>query len=131
VGPVRAPDRLAGWRVVARPDALDALVEAGLGPTLRLAPDDLLVVGTAAAPVVDDADAIVVPDAVFVAWELDGDELDHLLEHHVEWELPAARPAVAQGLIAYVPAKVWLHVDGRAQLVCLAAYADELAARVG
>ena len=128
---MRAPERLAGWRVVARPDALDALVETGLGPTLRLAPDDLLLVGAAAAPVVADADAIVVPDAAFVAWELDGDELDLLLEHHVEWELPTARPAVAQGLIAYVPAKVWLHQDGTARLVCLAAYADELAERIG
>jgi len=128
---VRAPERLAGWRVVARPDALDALTAAGLGPTLRLAPDDLLLVGTSAAPVVDDADAIVVPDAGFVAWDLDGDELDDLLDHHVEWELPTARPAVAQGLVAYVPAKVWLHEDGTARLVCLAAYADELAERVG
>jgi hypothetical protein len=128
---VRAPEHLAGWRVVARPDALDALVGAGLGPTLRLAPDDLLLVGVAAAPVVADADAIVVPDAGFVAWDLDGDELDDLIERHVEWELPTARPAVAQGLIASVPAKVWLHEDGTAQLVCLAAYADELAERVG
>ena len=128
---MRAPERLAGWRVVARPDALDALVASGLGPTLRLAPDDLLLVGPAAAPAVDDADAIVVPDAGFVVWDVDADELDHLLERHVEWELPTARPAVAQGLIAYVPAKLWLHEDGTAQLACLAAYADELAERVG
>jgi len=128
---VRAPERLAGWRVVARPDALDAMVEGGVGPALRLAPDDLLLVGTDAAPAVEDADAIVVPDAGFVAWDLDAGELDRLLERHVEWELPAARPAVAQGLIAFVPAKLWLGEHGSARLVCLAAYADELAERVG
>jgi hypothetical protein len=117
VVPVRAPEPLTGWRVVARPDTLDALEQASVGSTLRLAPDDLLLVGSGAAPSVEDRDAIVVPDAGFVAWALDRAELQELAQRHVEWEVPVTGPAVAQG-------------HGSARLVCLRAYADELAARV-
>jgi hypothetical protein len=130
VGLVHAPEPLRGWRVVARPEALDALPRAGLGTALRLAPDDLLLIGTGAAPAVDDDDAIVVPDAGFVAWTLDAAGLSSLMGEHVDWELPSGRPALAQGLVAAVPAKLWLEEDGTARLICLAAYADELAERV-
>jgi hypothetical protein len=127
---VPAPEPQRGWRVVARPDALDVLERAGPGAALRLAPDDLLLVGSGAPPPVDDAHAIVVPDAGFVAWALDAEALRSLLEHHVDWELPSARPALAQGLVAAVPAKLWLAGDGTARLICLAAYASELQERV-
>jgi hypothetical protein len=127
---VRAPEPLRGWRVVARPQALDALERAGVGAALRLAPDDLLLVGPGAPPAVDDNDAIVVPDAGFVSWTLDAAALDALMVRHVEWELPSGRPALAQGLVAAVPAKLWLHDDGTARLICLAAYAPELEDRV-
>ena len=125
-----APEPLLGWRVVARPDALDALERAGLGTALRLAPDDLLLIGPGAPPAVDDGDAIVVPDAGFVAWSLDATALRSAVEEHVDWELPSGRPALAQGLVAAVPAKLWLAEDGTARLICLAAYADELRERV-
>ena len=125
-----APEPLRGWRVVARPEALDALERAGLGTALRLAPDDLLLIGPGAAPAVDDGDAIVVPDAGFVAWSLDGAALRSVMDEHVDWELPSGHPALAQGLVAAVPAKLWLAEDGTAWLVCLAAYADELQERV-
>jgi hypothetical protein len=127
---VPAPEPLRGWRVVARPDALDALERAGLGTALRLAPDDLLLIGPGAPPAVDDGDAIVVPDAGFVAWSLDAAALRSVMEEHVDWELPSGRPALAQGLVAAVPAKLWLAEDGTARLICLAAYADELRERV-
>ena len=125
-----APEPLRGWRVVARADALDALERAGLGTALRLAPDDLLLIGPGAPPAVDDGDAIVVPDAGFVAWSLDAAALRSAVEEHVDWELPSGRPALAQGLVAAVPAKLWLAEDGTARLICLAAYADELRERV-
>ena len=125
-----APEPLRGWRVVARPEALDALEEAGAGTALRLAPDDLLLIGPGAAPAVDDGDAIVVADAGFVAWTLDAAALRSLTEEHVDWELPGRRPALAQGLVAAVPAKLLLDEDGTARLICLAAYAAELQERV-
>ena len=52
------------------------------------------------------------------------------MEEHVDWELPSGRPALAQGLVAAVPAKLWLEADGTARLICLAAYAAELHERV-
>ena len=125
-----APEPLRGWRVVARPEALDALERAGAATALRLANDDLLLIGPGAAPAVDDGDAIVVADAGFVAWTLDAAALRSLVEEHVDWVLPAGRPALAQGLVAAVPAKLWLAEDGTARLVCLAAYAAELQERV-
>ena len=42
---------------------------------------------------------------------------------------PAGRPS-PQGLVAAVPAKLWLAADGTARLICLAAYAAELQERV-
>jgi hypothetical protein len=127
---VPAPEPLRGWRLVARPEALDALERAGLGTALRLATDDLLLIGPGACPAVDDSDAIVVPDTGFVAWTLDAAALRSLVDEHVDWDLPAGRPALAQGLVAAVPAKLWLAEDGSARLVCLAAYAAELQERV-
>ena len=44
---------------------------------------------------------------------------------------PTERPALAQGSIAGVPAKLWLADDGDALLVTRAAYADELASALG
>jgi len=45
--------------------------------------------------------------------------------------MPTARPALAQGSIAGVPAKLWLPADGDALLLTAAAYADELSRRLG
>ena len=42
----------------------------------------------------------------------------------------AAGAPLVQGLIAAVPAKLWLDEDGTARLICLAAYAAELQERV-
>ena len=127
---MRGPEPLDGWRVVAHPAAVDTLVQASAAATLRLAPDEVLVPGSAPPAQVADVDAIVVRDTGFVAWTLDRAELVSLAEHHVDWSVPSAGPAVAQGLVAGVPAKLWLQADGSARLVCLRAYAHELQARV-
>jgi hypothetical protein len=125
---VRAPDRLHGFRVVASPQALDRLTWPDGSVTLRLAPDDLFVVGPGTFAKAGEP-AIVEQEAGFVGWWLTLEELhEHVLEH-VDWPLPASRPALAQGLIAGVPAKLWLTLD-RALLLCPAAYAHELEARL-
>jgi hypothetical protein len=123
---VRAPEPLRGVRVVAAPQVLDALAWPDGVPALRFAADDLFVIGATA---VQAADAIVEDEGGFVGWWLTADELhDHVLQH-VDWPLPAARPALAQGLVAGVPAKLWLSED-RALLLCAAAYAHELEERL-
>ena len=125
-----APEPLRGWRVLAAPEALDALEAldplAPSGSALRLAPDDLLILAGGREPRVDDPDAIVVPEAGFVGWELDEAAATALVRHHVEWHPPPGRPILAQGFVAGVPAKLWLREDGSALLLCAAAHAAEL-----
>jgi hypothetical protein len=120
---------IRGVRVVADPAALDAARWTGTDPLiLRFAPDEAFAIGLTEVTV-DDPHAIVVPETGFVGAWLTRDELLGQVVPHVEWPLPATRPALAQGAIAGVPAKLWLD-DDRALLVTLAAYRDELEGRL-
>ncbi|MFP5341710.1 MAG: hypothetical protein ACLGIJ_02110 [Candidatus Limnocylindria bacterium] len=119
-------ERMPGVRVVAEPAALDGARWAGDGViVLRTAPDEALALGATGVEVADPH-AIVEADAGFVGGPVD---LERVMAH-VEWGLPAERPALAQGSIAGVPAKLWL-TDAGALLVVQAAWADELAERIG
>jgi hypothetical protein len=122
--PVLEP--VPGLRVVADPTAIDHARWKGDDVTvLRFAPDDAFAIGASSVEV-DDEDAIVESEAWFVgAWLPLADVLPH-----IEWSIPTERPAMAQGSIANVPAKLWLPDDGDALLVTAAAYADELAGRL-
>ncbi len=127
-----ALETLPGLRVVATPEALDRASWREGSIVLRFAPDDAFVIGTSADELADrlaDEHAIVEPETGLVGTWLTPDELTELVGTHIEWPLPAARPALAQGLIAGVPAKLWLE-DDRALLLCAAAYAHELAERL-
>jgi hypothetical protein len=88
----------------------------------------MLVIGTAWAGLGDEP-AIVEDEAGFVGWWLTPDEVARIVLPHVDWPLPLERPALAQGLVAGVPAKLWL-ADDRALLLCAAAYAHELEERL-
>ena len=124
---MRAPEPLPALRVVAAAEALDEIVPADDQPALRLAADDLLVIGSASVQV--SGEHLVVDEAGFVGWWLTPDEVTTSVLPHVDWPLPTDRPALAQGLIAGVPAKLWLAED-RALLLCAAAYAHELEERL-
>ena len=120
------PDRLPGLRVVADPAALDAARWQGDDLTiLRLAPDDVFAIGATGVEV-DDEHAIVEAEPGFAGAWLPLDEV----AHHVEWSLPTERPALAQGAVANIPARIWLPDDGHALLITAAAYADELESRL-
>ena len=123
---MRAPERLSGLRVVAAPAALDALDWPDGVAALRLAADDLFALG---ATMAQAPDSIVEKEQGFVGWWLTLEELDELVLEHVDWSLPKAWPALAQGLIAGVPAKLWLTND-RVLLFTPAAYAHELQDRL-
>jgi len=124
---VPALDRFRGVRVVADPASLDRASWRGDDVTvLRLAPDDAFGVGATAVDI-DDEHAIVEEEVGFVGAWLDPDDV----EPHLEWSLPTERPALAQGSIAGVPAKLWLPADGDALLLTAAAYGDELSRRLG
>jgi hypothetical protein len=123
---VPALDRLHGLRVVADPAALDAARWQGADITvLRLAPDDAFAIGATDVDIADEH-AIVETEPGFAGAWLPVDAV----AHHVEWSIPAERPALAQGAVANVPARLWLPDDGDALLITAAAYADELASRL-
>ena len=121
---MRAPEAIPGLRIVAEPAVLDGLDLSRDGVALRLAPDELFVTG---APM-DVEPALVEEERGFVGWWLEPDELDRVA-HHVEWPLPGERPALAQGLVAGVPARLWLG-EGQTLLLVAAAYAHELVDRL-
>ena len=122
-----ALDRLRGVRVVAEPGAVDRASWHGDDVTvLRFAPDDAFGLGARTVDV-DDEHAIVEDEAGFVGAWLDPAEI----EPHTEWPLPAERPALAQGSIAGVPAKLWLPERGDALVLTATAYAHELEQRLG
>jgi hypothetical protein len=123
---VPALESLGGLRVVADPAALDAARWDGAAVTvLRFAPDDALGLGATGIDVADEH-AIVESEVGFAGAWLPLDEV----VPHLEWPPPTERPAFAQGLIAGVPAKLWLPRDGDALLLTAVAYADELAGRL-
>lgn len=121
-----ALERLHGLRVVAEPAALDAARWAGADITvLRLAPDDAFAIGATGVEVTDEH-AIIESELGFAGTWLPVDAV----AHHVEWSIPTERPALAQGAVAQVPARLWLPDDGDALLITAVAYADELASRL-
>lgn len=124
-----ALETVPGLRVVASPESLDSARWAEGTIVLRLAPDDAFCLGIPGIQVTDEH-AIVVPENGFMGAWLSEDQLVERVTPHIEWPLPAGRPALVQGAIAGVPAKLWLE-DDRALLLCAAAYAHELADRLG
>ncbi|MGK2851607.1 MAG: hypothetical protein ACSLFN_11940 [Candidatus Limnocylindrales bacterium] len=120
-----APEGLVGQRVVADPEAIDAIVAAlPAGVTsLRFAPDEVFVIGHVRVDVGEDA--IVEAETGFVAITMER----AVVERHTEWPLPLTG-VVAQGAIAGIPAKLAWLPDGRAWIVTYAAYADELLDRL-
>lgn len=123
-----ALEPVAAVRVVASPAALDGAVWTGGDvDVLRLAPDEALGIGATRIDVADP-DAIVEAESGFVVALLEDGDL-RALEAHTDWPLPMATGELAQGKLAGVPARV---VGGQpALLVTNAAYADELARRLG
>jgi hypothetical protein len=122
---------------VASPDAIDGASwqDAGPGPdefeplVLRFAPDEAFAVGATGVHI-DDPDAIVEPEVGYVAVMFPVDEFIDVIVPHIEWPAPETRPALAQGSIAGVPAKLYIDSTGAATIFVLAAYLDDLLARI-
>jgi len=125
---VRAPEPLRALRLVAASDLLDALTWPDGVAALRFAADDMLALDATTADLADEP-AIIEDEVGFVGWWLTLDEVRDQVIPHVDWPLRTARLALAQGLVAGVPAKLWLTED-RALLLCAAAYAHELMDRL-
>jgi hypothetical protein len=132
---VPALEPVVAWRVVATPASLDAARWVGEVEVLRIAPDEALGIGATGVEV-DDADAIVEPEAGFSVARLDVGDWSGLVDH-VDWPLPDAPGVLAQGKVAGVPAKVRTGdpatrpTDAPALLVVQTCYATELRSRLG
>ena len=122
---------VAGIRVVADTASLDGARWSGDGAItpVRIAPDEVLAIGATAVDL-DDPDAIIEPEPGFSAAALDAAGLERVLAH-VEFGLPVERPAVVQGKIAGVPAKLLLRDGGDALLVVQTAYVADLEDHLG
>jgi hypothetical protein len=127
---VPALEPLAGIRVVADAAALDAARWSGDGEVtvLRFAPDEAFAIGATDVDV-DDEGAIVESEPGFSGGRLDRAGLASVLAH-VEFPLPVERPALAQGKVAGVPAKLLVDEGGGALLVVQTAYVADLEARL-
>lgn len=118
-------ESLEATRVVAAPDALDAAALRGGSLILRLAADDALVIGDSIE--VNDPSAIILPDTGWVALRMDERTLRETLLSVCSFEL---RAGLNQGMVAGLPAKVWL--DGENSMVIVAAaFGAELEERLG
>jgi hypothetical protein len=122
---------LIGWRIIADPAALDAAAWPTGSHVVRISPDDVFVIGAAEPTVPSDPHAIVTPEHGFAGASLTAEHTEQVALHHIEWQLPAKRPALAQGQIAGVPAKLVLHADGSALLLVACAARHELEDRLG
>jgi hypothetical protein len=126
---VPALESLAGLRVVADAAAIDRARWSGAGEVtvLRTAPDEAFAIGATEVEI-DDPNAIIEPEPGFSGARLNAAYLESVLAH-VEFHLPAERPALVQGKVAGVPAKLLLDDDG-ALLVVQTAYVADLEARL-
>ncbi len=129
-----ALEPIVGVRVVARPDAIDVAAwepKAGTA-VLRIAPDEALAWQREATVTVtvDDPDAIIEPEHGFAVATLSPADVERI-GRHVDVPLPTDLPALMQGKIAGVPARLGLPSGGGGLLVVQVAYADELRKRLG
>jgi hypothetical protein len=128
---VLACNQVSATRIVASTAALDSARWPAALTVVRLASDEVLLIGDdSVSTTVDDPHAIVASDHGWAMATLDAVGLADLVDHEIEWALPS-RPGLGQGNIAGVPTKVLLPADSDgALLICLAALAHELQERI-
>jgi len=125
---VPAVEVINGRRVVAAPAAIDSGRFPSNALLLRIAPDDILVIGDGSIELADDA-AIIEADAGWCALRVSEEQAKEIIAHHAAWNPPSHRPVMIQGMIAGLPAKVYL--DGDDSLIMVATpFAAELEARL-
>jgi hypothetical protein len=120
-----------GWRIIADAAALDVAPWPDGSEVVRISPDDVFLIGTVEPSVPSDPHAIITPEHGFAGAELSAQRTADIAVHHIEWSLPSARPSLAQGQIAGVPAKLVLRADGAALLLVACAARHELQERLG
>ena len=120
---------LTALRAVAKPAALDTARTDYEMIALRLAPDELLLIGEGRVEIADDPDALLIADRGWAGVWMPAAAATRFLRGACEWELPKERPAFAQGMVAHLAAKLWFEPD-RTLIVVPRPMAAELAERL-
>ena len=123
-------DHVTGWRIIAEPTALDSAPWPAGSQVVRISPDDAFVIGESEPTVPGDRFAIITPERGFSMLAVAAGDVAAIADEHIEWLLPTVRPALAQGQIAGVPAKLVIAADGSALLLVGSAARHELQARL-
>ena len=97
---------------------------------VRISPDDVFLIGAVEPKIAGDVHAIITPEHGFSGIELSAAQVASMAEEHIEWQLPAKLPAMSQGQVAGVPAKLLFAADGSALLLVACAATHELLGRL-
>jgi hypothetical protein len=125
---VPALSRLSAARIVASAQALDSAPWPEGTQVLRIAQDEVLAIPDPGNVQLSDPDAIVEADPGFAGVWWPSAEALEFLSRTCEWELPARRPAFAQGAVAGIPAKIWFEPE-RVLIIVPAPYAFDFEER--
>lgn len=119
-------ESLVATRVTASPDSIDAAAWPDESLVLRIAPDEVLMIGDG-VPRIPDPHAIVVPDTGWAGFRMAAPNAAVLMEQTAAWPLPAH--GFGQGMVAAIAAKVWV---GRMEVLVVVPgpHADEFEARL-
>ena len=127
-----APDELLVVAIAPVGQAASGPSAATGGPTLTSFasnPRDSIFDGSAGQGIDGDLAAIVVEEDGFSGCWLSNAEFDERVRSHVDWPIPTARPALGQGRVAAVPAKLWFEAD-RVLLLTYTCFASDLQERL-
>jgi hypothetical protein len=115
--------------VVADAEAIDAAIWPAGSTPLRIAPDDVFVLGADDIEIeIDDEHAIVEPESMFAGVWLERVSVETWVAQNAEWLLPD-EDGLSQGMVAALPVKI--HVEGTRALVLVpASFAHELEFRL-
>ena len=126
-------EEFRGIRIVASRQALDSCSWPTGAMVLRLAPDEVVVLGLDESHVsrheIDDGSAIQVVEHGFCGVRLPRFDFDHWFRAGADWELPIDSPSFAQGAVAGVPVKLLIG-DEDVLVVTRSSLRHELEARL-
>jgi hypothetical protein len=120
-------EAVSASRIAAKAAALDTARWPAGSLALRIAPDEVLLIG-GGRPQVDDPHAMVVADGGWCGVWLPAEQAYPFLRGAAAWPMPDDRPAFAQGMVAGLPVKLWLE-DDRVLFIVPAAFATDFEER--
>lgn len=123
-----AVEILGARRVVASAEALDRVSWPDRALVLRVAPDEVILIGPGDL-VLDDPHALIEPDDGVAGVWISAVLAEDWVARAGGFELAETRPTLVQGRVAALPVRIWLERE-RALVMVPTAFAHELEARL-